>query len=56
MRELTKNQLFLGWLFEVTVNQHPPAHHPLDAGYYQLWMNLNQVINWFHLGNQFCKK
>jgi hypothetical protein len=22
MRELTKNQLFIGWLFEATVNQH----------------------------------
>jgi hypothetical protein len=56
MRELTKNQLFIGWLFEATVNQHRPAHHPLDARYYLLWMNLNLVNNWFHLGNRFCKK
>jgi hypothetical protein len=57
MRELTKNQLlFIGWLFEAMVNQHPPAHHPLDACYYYLWMNVNRVNNWFHLGNQFCKK
>jgi hypothetical protein len=34
MRELSKSQLYIGWLFEVTVNQHPPAHHPLDARYY----------------------
>ncbi len=24
-----------------TVNQHSPAHHPLDACYYSVWMNLN---------------
>jgi len=22
----------------------------------QLWMNLNRVVIWFQLGNQFCKK
>jgi hypothetical protein len=38
-----------------TVNQHSPVHHPLDALLItQLWMNLNRVNIWFHLGNQFC--
>jgi len=24
------------------LNQHPPAHHPMDAHYYSVtWMNLN---------------
>ncbi len=43
------------------VNQHPPAHHPLDDAplITRLWMNLNSLISvyiWFHLGNQFYEK
>jgi len=30
-----------GTLGPQLVNQHPPAHHPFDACYNQLWMNLN---------------
>jgi hypothetical protein len=36
MRELTKNQLFIGWLFEATLNQQPPTHHPLDVHNYSI--------------------
>jgi hypothetical protein len=48
-----------GWMDgrTVTVTQHPPAHHPLDAcslltcGWTSTGVNI-----WFHLGNQLCRK
>ncbi len=40
-----------------TVNQHPPAHHPLDVPYSSVVDEPQPRVNiWFHLGNQFCRK
>ncbi len=39
-----------------TVNQdHQHTNHWMLV-ITQLWMNLNRVNTWFHLGNQFCRK
>jgi hypothetical protein len=37
----------------VSHSEHTIHWMPVMA---QLWMNLNSVSIWFHLGNQFCKK
>jgi hypothetical protein len=34
---------------------HQPTIHWMPV-FTQLWMNLNWVNIWFHLGNPFCKK
>jgi hypothetical protein len=34
--EMGKIQVHQDWFEDATVNQHPPAHHPLDACYYSV--------------------
>jgi hypothetical protein len=34
--EMGKIQVHQNWFEDATVNQQPPAHHPLDAHYYSV--------------------
>jgi hypothetical protein len=55
MAMITPLPIQLNWEFRV--NQHPPAHQPLDTRYdLQSWMNLNWVNFWFPRGKRKEKK